>query len=172
MDAKVFFLINFVVVVVLIWRVFAARKPDQPTPMNIGDDDKTPIPDELQRQAARGKGHAAGASGKSQGHAGSGMGSGTQFNDSDNWRDVTAPGAGAKKETQSSRFEPQERSLNCWFQFNGETWDAFEVLGVPAGSTKDACFKALTQAKTRMAKPHDFLDSAWVALEQHFGRVS
>jgi hypothetical protein len=27
-----------------------------------------------------------------------------------------------------------ERNLNCLFQYNGHTWDAHEILGVPAGA--------------------------------------
>ncbi len=30
----------------------------------------------------------------------------------------------------------RERSINVIFQYNGHSWDAFEVLGVPAGSSK------------------------------------
>jgi hypothetical protein len=33
---------------------------------------------------------------------------------------------------------PAERRLNVVFQFNGESWDAYEVLGLPAGSNYES----------------------------------
>ena len=36
-----------------------------------------------------------------------------------------------EKQENNDQFE---RILNVLFQFNGETWDAYEVLGLPAGS--------------------------------------
>lgn len=63
-----------------------------------------------------------------------------------------------------------ERSLNCWFQFNGHTWDAFEVLGVPAGSSREACERAMIDLRRRQdpTTSDDFLDAAWAALEDRF----
>lgn len=38
---------------------------------------------------------------------------------------------------ESSVFgRDSERSINVIFQYNGHSWDAFEVLGIPAGSRK------------------------------------
>ena len=33
-----------------------------------------------------------------------------------------------------------EKSLNVMFNYNGHSWDAYEVLGVPAGSSFEAAF--------------------------------
>jgi DnaJ-domain-containing protein 1 len=38
------------------------------------------------------------------------------------------------------------RILNVIFAYNGHTWDAFEVLGVPAGSSIAACEEAYRRA--------------------------
>ncbi len=32
------------------------------------------------------------------------------------------------------------KSLNVMFNYNGHSWDAYEVLGVPAGSNYEVCF--------------------------------
>lgn len=36
----------------------------------------------------------------------------------------------------------REKSLNCHFKHNGQTYDAYQVLGVPAGAPFDICQKA------------------------------
>lgn len=43
-------------------------------------------------------------------------------------------------------FANGERSLNVFFQWNGHTWDAYETLGIPAGSSPDAVAKAYQRA--------------------------
>lgn len=38
-----------------------------------------------------------------------------------------------------------ERTLDCWFNYNGHLWEAHEVLGLPAGSSREdieAAYKA------------------------------
>jgi hypothetical protein len=62
----------------------------------------------------------------------------------------------------------KERSLDCPFQFNGHSWDAFTVLGVPAGSDRDTCLKALESERKSSKQADDFLDAAWLALERYF----
>ncbi len=42
----------------------------------------------------------------------------------------------------SSFFKTEGKELNVLFNFNGETFDAYEVLGVPAGSPLDEVEKA------------------------------
>jgi hypothetical protein len=45
----------------------------------------------------------------------------------------------AQSAAQPSEFSASpEKSLNVIFNYNGHSWDAFEVLGVPAGSSPDA----------------------------------
>lgn len=57
-----------------------------------------------------------------------------------------------------------EKVLNILFQFNGETWDAYEVLGLPAGSNipeaKIAYDVALKEGKDSAA----FLKAAYEAI--------
>jgi len=65
-------------------------------------------------------------------------------------------------------FGSNEKSLNCWFQYNAETWDAFEVLGVPAGATREMCFRAYQDLQRREKTAGPFLEAAWRALEDHF----
>lgn len=60
-----------------------------------------------------------------------------------------------------------ERSVNVIFNFNGESWDAFEVFGLPAGSgmaTVEAAYKeALERADDRSRA---FLDAAFKAIRE------
>ncbi len=57
-----------------------------------------------------------------------------------------------------------ERSLNCLFQFDGHTWDAFEILGIPAGSDKKSCLDALNQMRLNQEAPEDFLNAVLAAV--------
>lgn len=45
-------------------------------------------------------------------------------------------------------FRPSttERPLNVMFNYNGETWDAYEVLGLPAGSSLERADEAYKKA--------------------------
>lgn len=38
---------------------------------------------------------------------------------------------------KSENNDQYEKVLNILFQYNGETWDAYEVLGLPAGSSAE-----------------------------------
>ena len=60
---------------------------------------------------------------------------------------------------------PIERPLNVVFQFNGETWDAYEVLGLPAGSSLEmvrAAYREATEAVDQSSRP--FVDAAYFAI--------
>ena len=61
-----------------------------------------------------------------------------------------------------------ERSLNCYFQYNGHLWDAFEVLGIPAGSDHEACERALLDLKRKSGTDGEFMKVCGTALETHF----
>lgn len=63
---------------------------------------------------------------------------------------------------------PQEKILNCPFSFEGSNYDAFEVLGVPAGAPKavwQAAFKDLSRTQNPSQKR--VLEAAIKALESH-----
>lgn len=61
------------------------------------------------------------------------------------------------------RVEPlAEKSLNAFFNWNGHSWDAFEVLGIPAGSSAQAAQVAYQELITRSAPDsHDFYKAAY-----------
>ncbi len=49
-------------------------------------------------------------------------------------------------DTASTSTEPPGRSLNVHFNFNGHSWDAYEALGLPAGSSQDKVEAAYQKA--------------------------
>jgi len=65
-----------------------------------------------------------------------------------------------------SHIEPAgERPLNVVFNFNGHSWDAYEVLGLPAGSPPEKVEMAYLESLMKMdegSKP--FLDAAYQAI--------
>ncbi len=58
-----------------------------------------------------------------------------------------------------------EISLNVLFNWNGHTWDAYEVLGLPAGSSRDKVNSAFQTARGK-ADPESvpFLQAAYDAI--------
>ena len=60
-----------------------------------------------------------------------------------------------------------EKSLNVLFMYNGHCWDAFEVLGLPAGSSSSAVSGALVKALSE-AQPQsrEFLRAAAEAIHR------
>ena len=64
--------------------------------------------------------------------------------------------------------KPQEKSLNCPFQFGGQNYDAYEVLGVPAGAPKELCFGAFRdQCRSSDSDKKKLFEAAIKALEKH-----
>lgn len=57
------------------------------------------------------------------------------------------------------------KQLNIMFNFNGHAWDAYEVLGIPAGSSIEAVTVAY-QSAVREAKTEnlEFLETAYKAI--------
>lgn len=78
----------------------------------------------------------------------------------------------AEREAQMGmHFEPdsasQSKSLNVIFNYNGHSWDAFEVLGVPAGSNLPAVEAGYKKALSETDKAtHDFLRTAFEAIKK------
>lgn len=59
------------------------------------------------------------------------------------------------------------RVLNVHFNFNGHSWDAFEVLGLPAGSSADKVEAAYRTALSRSeAHAHEFYQLARDAIRK------
>lgn len=54
-----------------------------------------------------------------------------------------------------------EKTLNVIFNYNGHSWDAFEVLGLPAGSSKEEARVAFEKMKAGVAtESQEFLTAA------------
>lgn len=61
-----------------------------------------------------------------------------------------------------------ERSLNIFFNYNGHSWEAHEVLGVPAGCSWDLALEACTRIE--QANPEEtkeFYRAALNAIQTH-----
>ncbi len=66
-----------------------------------------------------------------------------------------------------SHIQPTgERPLNVMFNYNGHSWDAYEVLGLPAGSSLEKVDEAYSQAlKKADVASRGFLTAAHAAIE-------
>lgn len=70
--------------------------------------------------------------------------------------------AGKSVDSQSQR---KVKNLNVLFNYNGHTWDAYEVLGVPAGADLSEVTKALHEELRKSdVESHDFLQTAYKAI--------
>lgn len=59
-----------------------------------------------------------------------------------------------------------ERSINVVFNYNGHSWDAYEVLGVPAGSSFAVVEAAYAEGLKRIEKSsHGILEAAFKAIQ-------
>jgi hypothetical protein len=62
-------------------------------------------------------------------------------------------------------YEPHVKNLNVVFMYNGHTWDAYEVLGVPAGSKIEAVKEAYLQALLKVdGESRAFIEAAYRAI--------
>lgn len=69
----------------------------------------------------------------------------------------------SEKEVEALR--PRPKSLNVMFNYNGHSWDAYEVLGVPAGASIRIVTEAYQAAVLRSDKESiDFLETAYRAI--------
>lgn len=60
----------------------------------------------------------------------------------------------------------KERPLNVFFNYNGHSWDAYEVLGLPAGSSLESAQQAKFEALQKVdAASKPFLEEAFKAIE-------
>lgn len=68
---------------------------------------------------------------------------------------------------QAAAFDGRMKSLNVIFNYNGHSWDAFEVLGIPAGAPPDMVRKAFALAIQKTAPDsHEFLKAALNAIQK------
>ena len=62
-----------------------------------------------------------------------------------------------------------ERPLNVVFNYNGHSWDAYEILGLPAGSAPDKVEHAYREAlKSVDAGSKSFLEAAYRAIQSEW----
>ena len=94
----------------------------------------------------------------------------SKLNFSKNKRTIDGGGQGETGEFEAVFKEKQENNdqyekvLNILFQFNGETWDAYEVLGLPAGSNIPEAKIALDRAIKEGRDSEAFLKAAYEAI--------
>jgi len=63
-----------------------------------------------------------------------------------------------------------ERPINVVFNYNGHSWDAYEVLGIPAGTTFDKVDQAYLDALEKVdAASRPFIDAAYNAIRSQTG---
>ncbi len=62
-------------------------------------------------------------------------------------------------------FRGREKQLNILFNFNGETWDAYEILGIPAGAPREEVEKAY-QAHKRKGDLTEIIEAAYRTIKE------
>ena len=60
---------------------------------------------------------------------------------------------------------PPLKNLNVVFLYNGHTFDAFEVLGAPAGASVEMAEKYFNQALAKKSSNRVFLEAAFSAIK-------
>ncbi len=58
----------------------------------------------------------------------------------------------------------ESRQLNVFFNWNGHTWDAYEVLGLPAGATRESVVQAFHECRAKSPDSTAFLQAATDAI--------
>jgi hypothetical protein len=88
--------------------------------------------------------------------------------------DLRKPTTAAKNATQSDvhfQSKPQDpleakmKNLNVIFMFNGHSFDAYEVLGVPAGANLEMTEKAYREIIKNKPSDNEFFTAAWAAIK-------
>ncbi len=70
-----------------------------------------------------------------------------------------------QKDQKNARNNAQTKSLNQFFNYNGHTWDAYEVLGVPGGSSLEKVTAAYQKSlKSTSKESHEFLETAYKSI--------
>ena len=83
----------------------------------------------------------------------------------------------AKLNLRKGNFTPvtdidinDEEELNVFFNFNGHLWDAYEVLGIPAGSPMSDVEMAYVKFRTRIdEESKEILEMAYEAIKEKHG---
>ena len=88
----------------------------------------------------------------------------SKLNFSKNKRVLETEGFEAVFREKQENNDQYEKVLNILFQFNGETWDAYEVLGLPAGSNIPEAKVAFERALKEGRDSEAFLKAALEAV--------
>lgn len=72
--------------------------------------------------------------------------------------------ASSHSHTQDERY-PEEISLNVLFMYNGHNFDAYEVLGVPAGANFQIVERFYQEALKKKGEDREFLEAAFFAIK-------
>ncbi len=76
--------------------------------------------------------------------------------------------SGAEFKSMSAEVDPAEtrvKNLNVMFMYNGHSFDAYEVLGAPAGASFEMVQKFYQQAISKQGGDHEFLEAALAAIK-------
>lgn len=76
----------------------------------------------------------------------------------------TGDGGVASGRRASDAPPTKEKNLNPLFNYNGHTWDAYEVLGLPAGSPINRAEQAFNDCVSKQESSRDFLEAALMAI--------
>ncbi|PWU18469.1 MAG: hypothetical protein C5B49_07150 [Bdellovibrio sp.] len=72
---------------------------------------------------------------------------------------------GAMSAEAKSEFDSTMKSLNVMFIYNGHSWDAHEVLGLPAGAPLHMVEEAYRKSlESLQGESSDFIDTAYQAI--------
>lgn len=95
-------------------------------------------------------------------------------NSKDNSREISGDLAKGLEVTSSGQSPtpsevPRSKTLNVIFNYNGHSWDAFEVLGLPAGSSREQVEVSYRQSLEMVDKESQvFVETAYRAILTHW----
>jgi hypothetical protein len=130
---KDFLLANGLIVTVIVLSFFIMRRSSRvPVTLDLNTDKKPMAASELEPVPDR-QGVVSGtASGVASAHA---------------WSAGYRPRSSYQGGAPLTDFPLSEKNLNVFFNWNGHSWDAYEVLGIPAGSSREAASHAFQTAR-------------------------
>lgn len=173
---QVLILNGLVVTLVVLSFLVLRRAPRPPVKLDLRSDGKTPTPKDFLR-AVRDelddKTPTASIGGRSS------RNSGAKTQASGGARSAASSAQPARKPVGWDNYVPrnrsvyggrethavQEKSLNIFFNWNGHAWDAYEVLGIPAGASLETALQSFERAKSQADKETaPFLRAAYEAI--------
>lgn len=144
MNSQDFLLILVSLIVLVLVSTWVGRKPKRPTQLDLKAPDSQPVilPAEMPiRQGTTSAGKLASKY--------------SRYSQTDLLKELPSAATTAR----------EAKNLNILFNYNGHTWDAYEVLGVPAGATLSEVTQAYQRELVRSeAVSHEFLETAYKAI--------